>query len=127
MTFCISFTDIRNHIMIQKTAIIVWVGWQDGSIMREFLKGKNYTIIWVSRNKNIYHWITLWEESTNILDKEQVNNLIKTYKPDEIYYFAAYHHSSQDIVPKDDILFKESTDIHVNWYITSCSEVFSYK
>ncbi len=126
MTFCISFTKIRNRIMSKKTALIIWVGWQDGTILRDFLTSKNYVIIWISRNKNTYHWIVGTEKHTDILDTNQVDILIKRHKPDEIYYLAAYHHSSQDIIPNDQVVFKESTNIHVNGYFNILQAVAKY-
>lgn len=123
MTFCVSFTNIRNCVMSQKTAVIVWVGWQDGTILWDFLVSKNYNIIWILKNKNIFYWIEWSDESTDILDINQVDLLIKTYKPDELYYLAAYHHSSQDIVPRDNILFQESTNVHVDWYFNILQSV----
>lgn len=116
MTFCISFTNIRHCIMDKKLAIIVWVGWQDWTLLYDFLKSQNYTIIWIWSTKTKYDWIERTQDSINILDKAQVNELIKYYHPDEIYYFAAYHHSSQDIIPSDAETFKNSADIHVNAY-----------
>lgn len=116
MTFCISFTNIRYCIMDKKLAIIVWVWWQDWTLLWNFLKSQNYAIIWIWSTKTTYDWIEWTQDSINILDKIQVNELIKYYHPDEIYYFAAYHHSSQDIIPSDAETFKNSTDIHVNAY-----------
>jgi len=109
-----------------KKAIIVWVGWQDGTIMHNFLKSKEYSIVWISKDKTLYDWIAWWNKSINILDKEQVVDLIKTYMPDEIYYLAAYHHSSQDIIPSDDIVFKESNNVHINWYFNILQAVAKY-
>lgn len=125
MTFCISFTNIRYCIMDKKTAIIIWASWQDGKILRNFLTRKDYIIIWIDRNKNIYYNTQAWEETTNILDFVQIENIIKKYLPDEIYYFAAYHHSSQDIIPDDDVLFTESQKIHVQWYFNVLKAVAS--
>jgi dTDP-4-dehydrorhamnose reductase len=52
--------------------------------------------------------------STNILNKDDVDEIIKIYKPDEIYYLAAYHHSSEEVINDENELFQKSKDIHVN-------------
>jgi len=102
--------------MNNKTALIIWVWWQDGKILFDLLKLKNYRIIWISRDKNVYHDIDGVFESTDILIKQQVDDLISKYKPDEIYYLAAYHHSSQDSMPDDGELFTKSRETHVDGY-----------
>lgn len=117
MTFRIPFTYIGNCIMHNKTAIIVWVWGQDGKIMRNFLKAKNYNIIWISKEKTSYHGTVWWEIHIDILDIEQIKTLINIYKPDEIYYLAAHHHSSQDIIDDNILLFEKSYNIHVKWYL----------
>lgn len=109
-----------------KKAIIVWAVGQDGTILQSFLISKGYNIIWISKDTNSYHGMIWTERFTDILDIGQVETLIKVHKPDEIYYLAAYHHSSQDIMPNDDIMFKESTDAHVNWYLNILKAVSKY-
>lgn len=109
-----------------KTAIIIWSWWQDGKILWDFLQKKDYILIWVDRNKNTYHNTKHDEKNTNILDAIQTKELIKTYLPDEIYYLAAYHHSSQDVVPDDSILFEASQNIHVQWYFNILEAIAKY-
>ncbi len=112
--------------MNNKIAIIVWVWWQDGKILFDLLKLKNYRIIWISRDKNIYHDMDGIFESTNILVKQEVDDLISTYRPDEIYYLAAYHHSSQDSMPDDEQLFVKSREIHVDGYFNILQSIQKY-
>jgi hypothetical protein len=45
---------------------------------------------------------------------EQVAQLIKSSQPDELYYLAAYHHSSQDALPDEDELMLKSRHVHVD-------------
>jgi GDPmannose 4,6-dehydratase len=92
----------------------------------DFLKLKNYRIIGISRHKNIYYDIDGVFESTDILSGSQINNLISTYTPDEIYYLAAYHHSSQDIVPDDRELLIKSREIHVDGYFNILQAIQQY-
>ena len=110
-----------------KTAIIVWSGGQDWKILFNFLKEKGYNILWISRTWNSTHWIASYSDHIiNILHSDSVNSLIKELTPDELYYLAAYHHSSQDIVPSDEILFQESNKIHVEGYFNFLQAVAKY-
>lgn len=126
MKNCFSFTKTWDCVMKIKTAVIVWVNWQDGRILRDLLKSKKYNIIWISRNEVIYNWIIWSKEQINILDKKKINELIKKYMPDELYYLAAYHHSSEDTMPSDGELFKNSTNVHINWYFNFLESVSKY-
>lgn len=126
MKNCVSFTDIRYCIMDKKLAIIVWFWWQDGTLLYNFLKSQHYAIVWIWSTTTIYDWIEWTQDSINILDKTQVNKLIQTYIPHEIYYLAAYHHSSQDQVPSDQALFQKSREIHVDGYFNILQAVQQY-
>jgi GDPmannose 4,6-dehydratase len=102
---------------MQKTAIIVWVHGQDGRILYELLQENSWKVIGVSRSGNIYSWdegdhISL----TNTSKKDDVFSLVQKYLPDQLYYFPAYHHSSQDILPENDILWERSHETHVDGY-----------
>jgi GDPmannose 4,6-dehydratase len=110
-----------------KTAIIVWSNGQDGKILFDLLKSKWYTIIWLSKEWIDVNWnISYQAKQVDILNKEDVNNLISEVKPDELYYFAAFHHSSQDTMPSDEVLFRESTNIHVNWYFNFLNAIANF-
>lgn len=102
-----------------KKAIIVWSGWQDGTIMLNFLKKKEYAVLWIERSKTISigkEFAKYNDEIINILNYDQVNTLIESTKPDEIYYLAAYHHSSQDTLEDNTTLLEKSYDIHIKGY-----------
>lgn len=72
--------------MIPRRAIIVGSDGQDGQLMNSLLLKKKYDIFNINRHNFDIH------DSTSIKD------LVKSYKPHEIYFFAASHKSSQDIV-----------------------------
>ncbi len=88
--------------MSNKVAIIVGSGGQDGQLLHLHLLKLNYSIICVNRN------------SIDILIYDEVSNLVFETQPAEIYYLAAYHHSSEDDIVNDIALFKNSFNIHVN-------------
>ncbi|QQG52625.1 MAG: GDP-mannose 4,6-dehydratase [Candidatus Falkowbacteria bacterium] len=79
----------------KKKAIIVGASGQDGRLLFELLADSGYSVIGLDKN-GIKTNRTAWKSKINISDKHQVFSLIKKFKPDEIYYLAAYHFSSQD-------------------------------
>ena len=79
----------------QKTAIIIGFLGQDGKILSKYLLDLNYRIIGLDKNKTFDSAKTL-RKKINILDKDNVFSLIKKVKPDEIYYLAAFHKSSEE-------------------------------
>lgn len=85
-----------------KSAIIVGSNGQDGRLLFELLGKKGYTVIGISRDSD-----------ADITKKENVFDLIKTHKPDEIYYLAAYHNSSEDDYPENVKLFEKSYEVNV--------------
>lgn len=95
-----------------KKALIVGFAGQDGSILKDILIEKEYSVIGIEKDSIFSHLFNLNEEKIDILDFAQVSNLIKEYKPDEIYFLAAYHHSSQDRVPDELTTFQSSFQIN---------------
>jgi GDPmannose 4,6-dehydratase len=78
-----------------KTALIIGVNGQDGKILFDFLSSLNYGVVGVDK-KSIKTFKIDWNKKVDINKKNDVFNLIKAIKPDEVYYLAAFHHSSQD-------------------------------
>lgn len=78
-----------------KKALIVGSSGQDGTILFDLLVNLGYSIIGIDKQEIKTHGLE-WSQSVDINDKDQVFALIKKIKPDEIYYLAAFHHSSQD-------------------------------
>jgi len=112
-----------------KKAIIVWAGWQDGTIMLNFLKEKKYAILWIDRSKIISigeEFAKYNNEIIDILNSNRIDKLIESTKPDEIYYLAAYHHSSQDILEENNILLENSYNIHVKGYVNFLEAIRKY-
>ena len=81
-----------------KTAIITGIAGQDGSYLSKFLLNKNYKVIGIVRNSqkfNIKNLIYLGLEKDVIIEKLDLLNfhkileILKKYKPDEVYNLAA--------------------------------------
>lgn len=96
-----------------KKAIIVGCNGQDGFLLYDFLLKKKYKIIGIARN-SIKSTGSCWNSPVNISKTQEIFDLIRAVLPDEIYYLAAIHHSSEDILSDKNIeLFKESYKVHV--------------
>lgn len=95
-----------------KKAIIVGYNGQDGRLLYEFLSRKGYGIIGIGKNKILCN-NHVDVDSIDIANTMDVHTLINDFKPDEIYYLAAFHNSSED-KPLDDIeLYHNSYSINV--------------
>lgn len=79
-----------------KTAIIVGVGGQDGSLLKLSLERQGVAVIGINKTAISCAPDTLSVTGDfSVLDRNQVENLVSVAKPDEIYYLAAYHASSE--------------------------------
>ena len=112
--------------MSQKVAIIVWAWWQDGTILTKLLLARWYGVIAVHRSHTIYVGIDQWRTDIDILVAEDANYLIQKFSPTQLYYLAAYHHSSQEVTPDDTVLFQKSREVHVDWYLNFLSAIARY-
>jgi GDPmannose 4,6-dehydratase len=83
------------------TALITGVNGQDGSYLAEFLLSKGYHVIGTTPDQNtdqerivhIRENIDIVE--ANLLDQSQVEDMLRKYKPDEVYNLAARASSSE--------------------------------
>lgn len=75
-------------------ALIVGSRGQDGRLLGEFLAGRGYAVLGVSR-----HGVELPDgrlaSPVDVAGPAAVEALVDELAPDEIYYLAAFHHSSQ--------------------------------
>ena len=77
-----------------KRAIIIGDQGQDGRLLRELLEGHGTAVTGVSR------WTLSLPgghqaDPVDVADASAVASLVESIHPDEIYYLAAFHHSSQ--------------------------------
>lgn len=95
-----------------RTALIVGSRGQDGTYLTRYLLSKRYRVIGLHR-QGIDGVKTGKLKTANILKANDVADVLSICQPHEIYYLAAYHHSSQDLKDADEVLFKKSFDNHV--------------
>jgi len=95
-----------------KRAVIVGVQGQDGQLLYDFLLKKRYTIVGIDKNKIRFSSRARFKQ-VDILEFSQVSRLIKKFQPNEVYYLAAFHHSSEDLPIENVGLLLRSYQVHV--------------
>src|SRR5687768_2347992 len=85
-----------NHVMRQKTALIIGITGQDGSYLAEFLLKKRYRVIGILRKAstmlppNIRHLQSHIDlVHGDLLDSLSLVEVISTWQPDEVYNLAS--------------------------------------
>ena len=85
-----------------RRAIIIGAHGQDGRLLGEQLELADRSLIKIGRG------------DIDLQDRHRIDALIGDLRPDEIYYLAAHHHSSQDPLAEDDAtLFARSIEVNV--------------
>lgn len=95
-----------------KKAIIVGAKGQDGRLLNELLLKKRYSVVGIDKNW-IHHSPDILFKRVDICRYDEVARLIREFKPHEVYYLAAFHHSSENLPDKSIGLLRISYDVHV--------------
>ncbi len=95
-----------------KKALIIGCTGQDGIYLFENLQKRNYEIIGIARNV-VRSTLSKSIKPVNISKSKQVYDFLEAYKPDEIYYLAAFHQSSEDQYYNDAKLLRRSFDVNM--------------
>jgi GDPmannose 4,6-dehydratase len=98
-----------------KKALIVGRAGQDGRLLQEHLSQLGYEVAGISRHE--YFSPANEVKPFDIISREQVSGLIKSLKPDEIYYLAAHHHSSEEAIESEEELWRHSFDVNVHAWL----------
>ncbi len=76
-----------------KTALITGIGGQDGSYLAELLLAQGYRVVGITPRQNAENILPIRERVEIVenasLDQKSIENIIRTYEPDEIYNLAA--------------------------------------
>jgi GDPmannose 4,6-dehydratase len=91
-----------------RRALVVGSAGQDGSYLTEYLRAQNYTIAGIERGATK----ALDGRIVDIQDALEVEEVLSSFGPDEIYYLAAFHHSSEDLPSDDHELIQRSFEIN---------------
>jgi GDPmannose 4,6-dehydratase len=85
---------------IDPIAVIVGSAGQDGQLLAETLNSLGYEVVGLKR------------DSINMMNPTEVNKLVSDIQPNEVYFLAAHHHSSEETCGSEGELFRESFNIH---------------
>src|SRR3984893_19501105 len=94
---------------MQRCAIVVGAGGQDGHYLCRELTTRGDRVVRVGRN-GVYGDMS--KRPFDVLNVDAVSTLVREVLPDEIYYLAAHHHSSQEGTGSLRALLDESYEIH---------------
>ena len=84
----------------KKNAIVVGSKGQDGQLLLKELLTLNYKVVGIGK------------EDIDITNSREVNDLLNKHKPDEIFFLAAYHHSSEDFFENGADLYCKSIQVN---------------
>jgi len=95
-----------------RKAIIVGSEGQDGRLMYSLINRQGSDVVGIGR-RTLRDNFGLRASYVNIMNFKEVSDLVVTFKPDEVYYLAAFHHSAQDKLSDNIALFSGSEDVHL--------------
>ncbi len=95
-----------------KRAIIVGAHGQDGQLLYDLLLKRRYSIIGIDK-KRMHCPLGISFKQVDIYKYAEVANMIKKFKPQEVYYLAGFHHSSEDPPIENVELLRRSYEVHV--------------
>lgn len=98
-----------------KKTIVVGHSGQDGSLLVDELLNRGDEIIGISRSSCIYPPRLSSRKICDITNDEDVRALVQVFQPDEVYYLAAYHSSSESASSQVTLLnqFEYAQSVHV--------------
>ncbi|MFC5438086.1 GDP-mannose 4,6-dehydratase [Rhodanobacter umsongensis] len=94
-------------------ALIIGHDGQDGGILWKQLAARDFSLLGVSRRGIRVH-ASEWNDVVDITDFLDVERLVAGFNPDQIYYLAAHHHSSQDSGSAEGDAWHGSWNVHVH-------------
>jgi GDPmannose 4,6-dehydratase len=94
-----------------KRALIVGHSGQDGRILCDQLAEDGYALIGIGRRTFCTNEVE-WNEPVDISSSAAVHRLVGALRPNQIYYLAAYHHSSQQATQGEEDSWRMSWQTH---------------
>lgn len=97
-----------------RNALIIGAGGQDGRLLTELLRERQYAVRgWVRPGASTRG--ETGHTAVDLIDRAGVAAAIRASQPDEIYYLAAFHHSAEEAIPLSEAeLLRSSFEVHVN-------------
>jgi GDPmannose 4,6-dehydratase len=97
-------------------AIVVGSAGQDGTLLSRHLRDRAYSVVEVTRTAAKRG--DGRTEPLDVADAGQVEALVAEVNPTEIYYLAAHHHSSGEVVGDQATLLQESYKVHGQGFLS---------
>lgn len=94
-------------------ALIIGHSGQDGRILWNQLEARDFSLVGISRHEIRTHEVD-WNDIVDIADPFSVRNLMERFSPDQVYYLAAHHHSSQETGGDELDAWQGSWIVHVH-------------
>ncbi len=98
---------------MKKIAAIVGCNGQDGRLLTSYLQARDYVVIGLGRS------------DLDIFDSQAVESFLLSSRPDEVYYLAAFHHSSESLPLSEESLWEESMRVHHNGILNFLQIIFA--
>ncbi len=96
-----------------RTALIIGASGQDGRLLARLLLQRGYAVCGWTRTEPV-DLMPCQCAIVNILQPASVEKGLEALRPDEIYYLAAFHHSTEDLLGGGTAkLLRRSFDVHV--------------
>ena len=96
-----------------RSALIIGAGGQDGRLLARFLQDRDYAVRGWTRAQPAVA-IPCECALVDILDSVLVEAELRKSPPDEIYYLAAFHHATEDVIALSAAeLLRRSFDVHL--------------
>src|SRR3954470_13558307 len=106
-----------------RSALIVGAGGQDGQLLGRLLLDRGYDVRGWTRNAPRVS-LPFACDTVDVLDDFAVKKALQSLQPDEIYYLAAFHCSSEDQVQlSPGELLRRSFDVHLSGLLNVLQEI----
>ncbi|MDP9169621.1 MAG: GDP-mannose 4,6-dehydratase [Acidobacteriota bacterium] len=92
-------------------ALIIGCSGQDGTYLSRLLVEKGYEVLGVARERRVFPSGGVGE-AIDIRRRRDVYSVLLGFQPDEIYFLAALHHSSEDPPLNDHELIERSLEVN---------------
>ena len=96
-----------------RSALIIGATGQDGRLLTQLLRQRGYGVRGWARSEPATATLCKCEQ-INLLDASTVADELRSLWPDEIYYLAAFHHSTEDRIKLSAVeLLERSHEVHL--------------
>ena len=119
-----STSEGTNRSDARPKAIVVGAGGQDGTLLASQLRKRGYEVFPLTRLGVLRADGAI--EPLDLLDGAQVAAFVKSVCPNEIYFLAAHHHSSDEDVGDLARLLKQSYETHCQSFLTLLEACVKY-